>query len=598
LQHKRLSPKKLKNKNMFRLKKFITRQKLFIIGISILAGSLVGFTVADDYFFEVSKNLDIFTTLFRDVNMYYVDSIQPGSLMKSGIDGMLKNLDPYTVFIPESDLEDYKMTHISAEYGGIGALVQQRDGMIQISEIYEGFPAQKADVKVGDVILSVNGVSTKSKQVSDVTDFMKGQKGTTVKIIFQREGEAKPIEKTIVRDEIKFKNVPFYGMVNENTGYIKLNQFLEEASDQVKEGLLALKQNPKFKYLILDLRGNGGGLLREAVDIVNLFVDKGQKIVNQKGKIKEMNMEYLANKTAVDPQIPLVVLVDRGSASASEIVTGAMQELDRGVVIGERTFGKGLVQQTYNLSYNTLLKVTIAKYYTPSGRCIQALDYTHRNKDGSVAHVADSLMHEFKTKGGRSVYDGSGIYPDIYTERKSFSSISKALSANYLFFDYASKYVLEHPSIAPAKDFKLTDAEYNDFVGFLSGKKYDYKNQSEKEIEQLQAASEKEKYFPMLQNEFNALKKKMEDSKKQDLTNHRDEIKEILETEIASRYYYQKGRLESDFKYDTDLQKCIETLNNNALYSSILAGEGKYKVIGKPGTEVHAKADTDSDNEE
>ncbi len=581
------------------LKKFITRKKLFVIGVSIVAGSLLGFTVADDYFFEVSKNLDIFTTLFRDVNMYYVDSIQPGSLMKSGIDGMLKNLDPYTVFIPESDLEDYKMTHISAEYGGIGALVQQRDGTIQISELYEGFPAQKADVKVGDIILSVNGVSTKNKKVDEVTDFMKGQKGTTVKMVLQREGESKPVEKTIIRDEIKFKNVPFYGMVSENTGYIKLNQFLEDASEQVKEGLIALKQNSKFKYLILDLRGNGGGLLREAVDIVNLFVDKGQKIVNQKGKIKEMNMEYLANKTAVDAQIPLVVLVDRGSASASEIVTGAMQELDRGVVVGERTFGKGLVQQTYNLSYNTLLKVTIAKYYTPSGRCIQALDYTHRNKDGSVAHVADSLMHEFKTKGGRSVYDGSGIYPDIFTERKSFSSISKALSSNYLFFDYASKYVSEHSSISPAKDFRLTDAEYSDFVTFLSGKKYDYKNQSEREIEQLKTAAEKEKYLSMFQTEFNALKKKMEDSKKQDLTNHRDEIKEILETEIASRYYYQKGRLEADFKYDTDLKKCIETLNDNTLYSSILAGLGKYKVIGKPGTtEVHAKVNTDNDDEE
>ncbi len=583
---------------MVSLKKFFARKKLFVIVIAIVAGSFLGFTVAEDYYFEVSKNLDIFTTLFRDVNMYYVDSIQPGSLMKSGIDGMLKNLDPYTVFIPESDIEDYKMTHISAEYGGIGALVQQRDGMIQISEIYEGFPAQKADVRVGDIILSVNGVSTKSKRVDDVTDFMKGQKGTTVKITFEREGESKPIEKIIIRDEIKFKNVPFYGMVSENTGYIKLNQFLEGASEQVREGLVALRQNAKMKYLVLDLRGNGGGLLREAVDIVNLFVDKGQKIVNQKGKIKEMNMEYLANKTAVDASIPLVVLVDRGSASASEIVTGAMQELDRGVVIGERTFGKGLVQQTYNLSYNTLLKVTIAKYYTPSGRCIQALDYTHRNKDGSVAHVADSLMHEFKTKGGRSVYDGSGIYPDIYTERKSFSSISKSLTSNYIFFDYASKYMREHPSIVPAKDFRLTDAEYNDFVNFLSGKKYDYKNQSEKDIEELQASAEKEKYLPMLENEIKALKKKMEDTKKEDVRNHRDEIKEILETEIASRYYYQKGRLEADFKYDTDLQKCVETLNDQALYSSILAGQGKYKVIGKPGTDVHAKADNDKDSED
>jgi carboxyl-terminal processing protease len=583
---------------MIKLKNFIKRRKLAFIALTIVAASLVSFTLVDDYYFEVSKNLDIFTTLFRDVNIYYVDSVQPGSLMKSGIDAMLKNLDPYTIYIPESEIEDYKMTHISAEYGGIGALVHQRDGDIQISEVYEGFPAQKNDVKVGDKILSVNGISTKNKKVDDVTEFMKGQKGTPVKIVFQRENEPKPIEKTIIRDEIKFKNVPFYGMVNENTGYIKLNQFLEDAAAQVKDAFVELKKNPQMKYLVLDLRGNGGGLLREAVDIVNLFVDKGQKIVNQKGKIKEMNMEYLASKTALDASIPIVVLVDRGSASASEIVTGAMQELDRGVIVGQRTFGKGLVQQTYNLSYNTLLKVTIAKYYTPSGRCIQALDYTHRAADGSVERVPDSLMHEYKTKGGRSVYDGSGIYPDVYTERRTYSSITQALATNFLLYDYANKYVHDHPTIPPAKDFTLTDAEYNDFIHFLADKKYDYKNQSEKRIEQLKSAADKEKYFPMLESEFNALKKKMSDTKKQDLQNHRDEIKQILETEIASRYYYQKGRLEAEFKYDTDLKKALEVLNDNNTYTSILSGQGAYKVIGKPGSEMQVKADSDTDDKE
>jgi carboxyl-terminal processing protease len=353
-----------------------------------------------------------------------------------------------------------------------------------------------------------------------------------------------------------------------------------------------------MKYLVLDLRGNGGGLLREAVDIVNLFVDKGQKIVNQKAKIKEMNMEYLASKEAIDRNIPLVVLVDRGSASASEIVTGAMQELDRGVIIGQRTFGKGLVQQTYNLSYNTLLKVTIAKYYTPSGRCIQALDYTHRNADGSVEHVPDSLMHEFKTKGGRSVYDGSGIFPDVFTERKNFSSVAMALAHNYLFYDYANKYMREHQQIAPAKDFKLTEAEYTDFINYLSGKKYDYKNDTEKKIDQVKSSAEKEKYFTLLESEFSELRKKMEETKKQDLLHHHDEIKEILETEIASRYYFQKGRLEAEFKYDTELNKAIEVLNDNTLYSAILAGQGKYKVIGKPGSEAQAKAAKEKSEDE
>lgn len=574
-------------------KNFIRRKKLFFISISIVSASMLSFSPVDDYYFEVSKNLDIFTTLFRDVNIYYVDSLQPGSLMKSGIDAMLKNLDPYTVYIPESDIEEYKMTHISAEYGGIGALVHQRDGDIQISEVYEGFPAQKADVHVGDRILSVNGISTKNKKVDDVTEYMKGQKGTPVKIVFQREGEAKLIEKTIARDEIKFKNVPFYGMVSEHAGYIKLNQFLEDASEQVKEAFLALKKNPEMKYLVLDLRGNGGGLLREAVDIVNLFVDKGQKIVNQKGKIKEMNMEYLASKSAIDTEIPIVVLVDRGSASASEIVTGAMQELDRGVIIGQRTFGKGLVQQTYNLSYNTLLKVTIAKYYTPSGRCIQALDYTHRGPDGNVEKVPDSLIHEYKTKGGRSVYDGSGIYPDIFTERRTFSSIALALASKFLFYDYANMYLTKHASIAPAKDFIITDAEYQDFINYLSDKKYEYQNKSEQKIDELKSAAEKEKYYSMLEKEFTALQNKMKETKKEDLQNHRSEIKEILESEIASRYYYQKGRLEAEFKYDMDLKKAIEVFNDKSLFTSILSGQGKYKVIGKPGSESEAKAKQD-----
>ncbi len=367
-----------------KIKAWIGRRKKFLIVSAIAGGSILSYSFVEDYYFEVGKNLDIYTTLFRDVNIYYVDSIQPGELMKKGIDAMLSTLDPYTVYIPESEIEDYKMTHISAEYGGIGALVHQRNGEIEISEVYEGFPAQKNDIRIGDKIISVNGNTASNRTVDNITEYMKGQKGTSVKIVLKREGVAEPIEKTIVRDEIKFKNVPYFGMVGENTGYIKLSQFLENSAAEVRDALTTLKQNPKMTSVILDLRGNGGGLLREAVDIVNLFVDKNQKIVSQKGKVKEMNIDYFASKTAVDTEIPLVVLVDRGSASASEIVTGSIQELDRGVIIGQRSFGKGLVQQTYNLSYNTLLKVTIAKYYTPSGRCIQALYYTHRNNDVSV----------------------------------------------------------------------------------------------------------------------------------------------------------------------------------------------------------------------
>lgn len=580
------------------LKPWMLRKKKLLIVLAISVSAIVSISFVEDYYFEVSKNLDIFTMVFRDVNIYYVDSLQPGELMKKGIDAMLRTLDPYTVYIPESDIEDYKMTHISAEYGGIGALVHQRNGEVEISEIYEGFPAQKSDIRVGDKIMSVNGNSTLNRQVDDVTDYMKGQKGTSVKLILKREGVPQPIEKTIVRDEIKFKNVPYYGMINETTGYIKLSQFLENSAEDVRQALVSLKQDPKLKGVIFDLRGNGGGLLREAVDIVNLFVDKNQKIVAQKGKIREMNIDYFASKTAVDSDIPLVVLVDRGSASASEIVTGAMQELDRGVIVGQRSFGKGLVQQTYNLSYNTLLKVTIAKYYTPSGRCIQALDYTHRNSDGSVVKVADSLITEFKTKNGRSVFDGSGIFPDIYTDPGNYSNLAIALFSNYLFFDYANKYYREHASIAPAKNFTITDAEYNDFVKFLEDKKYNYTDKSERKLLELKRAAENDKHFSAIQNEFALLEKKMMENKSQDLKNHRDEIKQILEGEIAARYYYQKGRLETGFKNDKDVFKAASLLNDKSLYTSILSGDGEYKVIGKPGSEVQAKANSEREDDD
>ncbi len=578
-------------------KPFVKKQKKLLVILAISVSTVVSLSFVEDYYFEVSKNLDIFTMVFRDINVYYVDSLQPGDLMKKGIDAMLRTLDPYTVYIPESDIEDYRMTHISAEYGGIGALVHERNGVVEISEVYEGFPAQKADIRVGDKIMSVNGNSTSNRMVDDVTEFMKGQKGTSVKIVVSREGESQPIEKTIVRDEIKFKNVPYYGMIDETTGYIKLTQFLENSSDQVKEALLAVKENPKIKGVVLDLRGNGGGLLKEAVEIVNMFVDKNQKIVSQKGKIREMNIDYFANKTAVDTGIPMVVLVDRGSASASEIVTGAMQELDRGVIIGQRSFGKGLVQQTYNLSYNTLLKVTIAKYYTPSGRCIQALDYTHRNSDGSVYKVPDSLITEFKTKNGRTVFDGSGIFPDIYTDPNNYSNLAMALFTNYLFFDYANKYFREHPSISPAKSFSITEAEYNDFVKFLEGKQYDYTDKSERKLLELKQAAMKDKHFSAIKSEFTALEKRIAENKAQDLKNHHDEIKEILEGEIASRYYYQKGRLEATFKNDKEVKKAIELINNKTLYSSILNGDGAYKVIGKPGSEVQTKANSESEDD-
>ena len=581
---------------MNKFKNFLQKRKKLVIVFSIVAVSLISYSFVEDYYFEVSKNLDIFTTTYRNVNIYYVDSIQPGALMEKGINAMLRTLDPYTVYIPESDIEDYKMTHISAEYGGIGALVHERNNEIEVSEVYEGFPAQRADIRPGDKIVSVNGVSVANKEVGDVTEYLKGAKGSKVSLTLKRAGEEKPIEKNLYRDEIKFKNVPYFGMVSPNTGYIRLNQFLENAGEEVGSAFTSLKSDPDMKYLILDLRGNGGGLLKEAVEIVNLFVDKGEKIVSQKGKIKEMNMEYLATKPALDVQIPIAVLVDKGSASAAEIVTGAIQELDRGVIIGQRTFGKGLVQQTYPMSYNTLLKVTIAKYYTPSGRCIQALDYAHRSNTGIAGHHVDSLLKEFKTKNGRSVYDGSGVYPDVYLEQDQFSNISGALAMNYLVFDYANEYFRKHPSIDSASRFTLSDADFADFTKWLGDKKYDYTNKSENKLDDLKLAAQKEDYFASLENEFNSLKKKMEAQKKLDLKNHSEEIREMLEAEIVSRYYFETGALKSNFKYDKELKKAIEVLNDSTTYMSILRGDGVHKIIGKPGTTEQALTGSESED--
>jgi carboxyl-terminal processing protease len=370
--------------------------KLVVIALLIGASAFLTTGFVDSYF-EVSKNLDIFATLFRELNIYYVDETNPGDLMKKGIDKMLESLDPYTNFIPESEIEDYRyMT--TGQYGGIGALIRQQGGYVYISEPYEGFPAQKADLRAGDKILKLNDIDVKGKTTDDISKLLKGQPSTTIKLLVEREGESKPLEKIVNREEIKIKSVSYYGMVNKEIGYIKLTGFTENASGEVKAALVELKKNAELKSVVFDLRGNPGGLLKEAIDIVNIFADKGTEIVSTKGKVKEWDKVHKAVNNPVDVNIPIAVLIDRGSASAAEIVSGAIQDLDRGVVVGQRSYGKGLVQQTRPLSYNSQLKVTVAKYYIPSGRCIQALDYSHRNDDGSVDKVPDSLISAFKNQ--------------------------------------------------------------------------------------------------------------------------------------------------------------------------------------------------------
>lgn len=548
--------------------KTIKKFKLLFIAALIGGYAIISYSFVDNYF-EVSKNLDIFATLFRELNIYYVDETNPGDLMKKGIDDMLESLDPYTNYIPESEIEDYRyMT--TGQYGGIGALIRQQGEYVVVSEPYEGFPAQKADLRAGDRILKINDVDTKGKRTEDISKYLKGQASTTLKLIIEREGEKKPIEKIISREEIKIKSVPYFAMVTKNVGYIKLTGFTENAADEVKAALLELKKNSDLKSIVFDLRGNPGGLLKEAVDIVNIFVEKGTDVVSTRGKVKDWDKIHKALNAPVDLDIPIAVLVDRGSASASEIVSGSLQDLDRGVVIGQRSYGKGLVQQTRPLSYNAQLKITVAKYYTPSGRCIQALDYSHRNEDGSVAKVPDSLITAFKTKNGRIVYDGGGVAPDINVEVQKYSSILASLVTKNLIFDYATKYRASHLSIAPAKEFKLTNGEYDAFLDYLNGKDYDYTTKTEKTIDELKADAKDDKNFDAISADIEALKLKIIHNKKEDLVKYSPEIKEFLEEEIASRYYFQNGRLESSFKDDKEIKEGIALLNDGERYKRIL----------------------------
>ncbi len=551
------------------MKKFILKNKIRFIVLLTAVLSIGTFAFVDEYF-EVAKNLDIFSNLYREVNIYYVDSVDPGKLMKKGIDEMLSTLDPYTNYIPESDIEDYRFM-TTGQYGGIGAVVRQKGDYVAISEPYEGFPADKAGLRAGDVILEIDGRSTKLKRTDEISRMLKGSPKTEVKLLIKREGEEKAFERLLTREEIKIKSIPYYGMLNNSIGYIKLNSFTENCSKDVADALKDLKSKNSLKGLVIDLRGNPGGLLNEAVNISNIFVPKGQEIVSTRGKLKDLNKSYKAINEAIDPTLALVLLVNSGSASASEIVSGSLQDLDRAVIIGQKTFGKGLVQTTRPLSYNAQLKITTAKYYIPSGRCIQALDYTHRNEDGSVGKVPDSLMNEFKTKVGRSVFDGGGIKPDMVTVSKKLNPISVSLMNKNIVFDYASRYRTLHPTIN-TEDFNLSEADWNDFVAFIGDKEYDYVTKSEKSLDEFKKNAEDELYFSQLKDDIEALRLKLKHDKQTDIQKNRADITSLVEDEIVSRYGYLKGRIKESLTHDLDVKKAIEVLNDQPTYTSVLKG--------------------------
>jgi len=562
--------------NIIQKRKRNMKKKIWIgiMLVAVLSVTMVSFT-RDQRNFEIAKNLDIYYTLFRELNMFYVDDIDPDKLVKTSIDDMLESLDPYTNYISEDQMEDFRFM-TTGEYAGIGALISKHNDDIIIAEPYEGFPAQKGGIKAGDVILEVEGKDASKMSTEDVSNLLKGPANKPVEIKIQRMGDKKPLTFDVVREKISIDAVPYYGMLDNNTAYIRLSQFTANSSEEVKNAFLDLKKNNP-DALVLDLRGNPGGLLMEAVNIVNFFVPKGEEIVSTRGKIKQGDKTYVATQEPIDTTIKIAVLVNRGSASASEIVTGAIQDLDRGIVVGTRTFGKGLVQTTRDLSYNTKLKVTTAKYYIPSGRCIQALDYSHRNEDGSVGNVPDSLISEFTTKHGRKVYDGGGIAPDMKIEPETLSTLGVELVTQFKIFDFATKYSNETASIPQPEDFTITDDIYKQFQDYVKSGDFHYDSESLDEFNKLMEAAKKEKYYSLSENEFNALKAKLEPNLDKDLKEFRSEISDLLKDEIVSRYYYQKGSIRAAIKDDMGIKKAIDALHSETAFASYF----------KPGTIIN-----------
>ena len=540
---------------------------IVVVGIIVFAIGFYGFK-QDDKNFQIAKNLDIYYTLFRELNLFYVDDVEPNKLVKTSIDKMLESLDPYTNFIPEDDVEDFRFM-TTGEYAGIGALISKQNGKIVIAEPYEGFPAQKSGLKAGDVLLEVAGKSTEKLSTEDVSALLKGPASKPVAMKIQRYGQKKPMDIEVIREKIQIDPVPYYGMLDKETGYIRLSNFTVDCTERVKIALIELKEKQGAKKLVLDLRSNPGGLLMEAVRISNLFVSKGQEIVSTRGKVKQWDKVYRATEIPVDTVMPIAVLVNRGSASASEIVAGAIQDLDRGMIIGTRTFGKGLVQTTRDLSYNAKLKITTAKYYIPSGRCIQALDYTHRNEDGSVGVVPDSLTTKYTTKNGRIVFDGGGVVPDIPVADEPLSNLSVNLVTQSQIFDYATYFNSKTEKIDSPEVFRIAPDVYADFAQFIKNKDFKYESKTEEELDNLIEVAKREKYYDISNDEFEKLKQKLGHNLDQDLDHFKTEISELLADEIVSRSYYQKGAIKASLRDDADISKALDLLSKPADYAAI-----------------------------
>lgn len=537
------------------------------VSLALLIVVSFAFREPAEKYFEVAKSLDIFATLFKEVNAYYVDEVEPEKLVRKGIDAMLESLDPYTDYISEDEMESFRIS-TTGQYGGVGAMIGVLNKKVVITQPYKGFPAYRSGIKVGDEIVSIDGKGVQGKRTSEVSALLKGQPKTDVEIVVRRHGKKDELVFKVTREKINVSNVAHYSLLGSDIAYIRLDDFTPGASYEVADALIELKEKGA-KKLILDLRQNPGGLLHEAVNIVSLFIPKGTEVVSTKGKVDEWNKVYKTLNNPLDTEIPMVVLTSEGSASASEIVAGTLQDYDRAVLVGGKTFGKGLVQTTRPLSYNAQLKVTTAKYYIPSGRCIQALDYTHRKEDGTVVKIADSLKAQYKTKNGRIVYDGGGLDPDIKVDNHYLGTITAELMDSGLLFEYASKYTAENQRPGDLGAFRISDREYDSFVNWLKAQHFTYTTALEKTTSELIETAKNERLFPDLEIYLDGLKNKIEANKSSDYIRFKSEIRGLLEEEIAFHYDLEEGRAKVSLPRDPDIAEARKVLSDPDAYQKI-----------------------------
>lgn len=547
--------------------------RTLVISASIVVGAMF-FVSAQKPDFKIGRNIEMLINMYRDISVLYVDETDPDVLLKDAARGLVYSLDPYTEFMPEEDMEDFEFM-TTGKYGGIGSLIREKDDWVYIAQPYQGFPADKVGLKIGDKILAIDGVSAEKIGTAAVSSKMKGDPGTTFTLKVEKvySGEVKEIE--VTRERIVISGIPYYGFVDQGIGYIQHNDFTEDCSDDMRKAYMELRKEGNLKGLILDYRNNGGGILQEAVKILSLFVPKGTEVVSMRGRLPEMTTIYKTETEPIDLEIPIVVLVNGSSASAAEIVSGALQDLDRAVLIGQRTFGKGLVQSTKPVGYNSYLKLTTAKYFMPSGRCIQAIDYAHSKKDGSAGEVPDSLIQEFKTKNGRKVYDGEGIMPDIETTPSYLSRFTLIALAKGYIEDFAELYVGKHQDASTIKlgEFKLSDEDYSDFEKFMEDKDVEYKSQTAATLELLEQRATRELYLDHIEEHIEAIRNSLKDDKASSLTLYREQLSKLIEDNIILRHYYAEGVSKHSLEEDELIEQAIELFGDSERYQKIITSQ-------------------------